>query len=192
MGEPAVGDRILVYLALRSADIVVVIVVFSPPPLPARAMAVPMAVRPHQRRGGSHQATGRRVLAEEDVPVLSFRDSADSEVGRGFWTCVLQVCLLSSASYRNRLNREKNGSPFSFLFHFLPKWVLRRAVDLDFFVQLYSIWLVLIPGFTWYMTILRRLGGFIQVKLIRPYILCIFHPYLHLMFNLIWGWGVVS
>ena len=55
-------------------------------------------------------------------------------------------------------------SPMSFLFHFLPKQMLRRAVDLDFFVQLYSIWLVLLPGFNWYMTNLRRLGGFIQVS----------------------------
>lgn len=39
------------------------------------------------------------------------------------------------------------------------------AVDLDFFVQLYSVWLVLIPGFTRLMTNLRRLGGFIQVIL---------------------------
>mmetsp|Transcript_22968 Transcript_22968/g.49703 ORF Transcript_22968/g.49703 Transcript_22968/m.49703 type:complete len:628 (-) Transcript_22968:224-2107(-) len=53
-------------------------------------------------------------------------------------------------------------SPMSFFFHFLPKGALRRAVDLDFFVQLYSIWLVLLPGFNWYMTNLRRLGGFIQ------------------------------
>jgi hypothetical protein len=44
------------------------------------------------------------------------------------------------------------------------------AVDLDFSVQLYSVWLVLIPGFTWLMTNLRRLGGFIQVMLVtlRP------------------------
>jgi len=44
------------------------------------------------------------------------------------------------------------------------------AVDLDFIVQLYSVWLVLIPGFTWLMTNLRRLGGFIQVIFIaiRP------------------------
>ncbi|KAL9183209.1 hypothetical protein ACHAXT_004996 [Thalassiosira profunda] len=53
-------------------------------------------------------------------------------------------------------------SPMSFIFHFLPRSVLRRAVDLDYFVQLYSIWMVLIPGFGWYMTNLRRLGGFIQ------------------------------
>ena len=39
-----------------------------------------------------------------------------------------------------------------------------RGRDLDFFVQLYSIWLVLLPGFNWYMTNLRRLGGFIQVS----------------------------
>ena len=53
-------------------------------------------------------------------------------------------------------------SPLSFIFHFLPKSMLRRAVDLDYFVQLYTIWMVLLPGFHWSMTYLRRLGGFIQ------------------------------
>mmetsp|Transcript_6789 Transcript_6789/g.13862 ORF Transcript_6789/g.13862 Transcript_6789/m.13862 type:complete len:594 (-) Transcript_6789:101-1882(-) len=53
-------------------------------------------------------------------------------------------------------------SPMSFIFHFLPKSVLRRAVDLDFFVQLYSIWLVFLPGVNEIMTNLRRMGGFIQ------------------------------
>lgn len=53
-------------------------------------------------------------------------------------------------------------SPLSFIFHFLPKSVLRRAVDLDYFVQLYSIWMVLLPGIHWSFTYLRRCGGFIQ------------------------------
>lgn len=53
-------------------------------------------------------------------------------------------------------------SPMSFIFHFLPKSVLRRAVDLDYFVQLYTIWMVLLPGFHWTLTYLRRCGGFIQ------------------------------
>ena len=53
-------------------------------------------------------------------------------------------------------------SPLSFIFHFLPKFVLRRAVDLDYFVQLYSIWMVLLPDFHWTLTNFRRLGGFIQ------------------------------
>lgn len=53
-------------------------------------------------------------------------------------------------------------SPLSFFFHYLPKSVLRRAVDLDYFVQLYSIWMVLLPGFHWSLTYLRRCGGMIQ------------------------------
>jgi hypothetical protein len=36
-------------------------------------------------------------------------------------------------------------SPTSFFFHFLPKWVLTRAVDLDLLVQLYTSWMVLVP-----------------------------------------------
>eukprot|EP00804_Cyclotella_cryptica_P017944 CCRYP_001300-RA/>CCRYP_001300-RA protein AED:0.02 eAED:0.02 QI:0/1/0.5/1/1/1/2/260/680 len=53
-------------------------------------------------------------------------------------------------------------SPLSLVFHFLPKLVLRRAVDLDYFVQLYSVWMVLLPGLHWLLIYLRRLGGFIQ------------------------------
>ena len=53
-------------------------------------------------------------------------------------------------------------SPLSFIFHFLPKTMLRRAVDLDYFVQLYSVWMVLLPGFHWSLAYLRRLGGLIQ------------------------------
>ena len=52
-------------------------------------------------------------------------------------------------------------SPISFAFHFLPKPLLSAAIDLDLFVQLYSVWLVLVPGFgplRW----LRRAGGVIQ------------------------------
>ena len=53
-------------------------------------------------------------------------------------------------------------SPTSFVFHFLPKPLLSRAVDLDLFVQLYSSWLVLVPGGHVSLRALRRLGGFLQ------------------------------
>lgn len=36
--------------------------------------------------------------------------------------------------------------------------MLSRGVDLDIFVQLYAVWLVLIPGFG-PLKYLRRLGG---------------------------------
>ena len=47
-------------------------------------------------------------------------------------------------------------SPLSFVFHFLPKIMLKHAVDLDLFVQLYSSWTVLIPG------LIGVVGGYIQ------------------------------
>jgi hypothetical protein len=61
-------------------------------------------------------------------------------------------------------------SPASFLFHFLPKWALTHAVDLDLFVQVYTSWMVLIPTHIpgsqklskLFLTIVR-IGGFIQV-----------------------------
>lgn len=61
-------------------------------------------------------------------------------------------------------------SPTSFFFHFLPKWVLSRAVDLDLLVQLYTSWMVLvpdikIPGVRWgILKSLRRTGGFLQAS----------------------------
>ena len=47
-------------------------------------------------------------------------------------------------------------SPLSFVFHFLPKPMLKHAVDLDLFVQLHSSWMVLIPG------LVGVVGGYIQ------------------------------
>ena len=55
-------------------------------------------------------------------------------------------------------------SPLSFVFHFLPKSILRHAVDLDLWVQLYTSWMVLIlPIFelSWLRQLLR-LAGLIQ------------------------------
>ena len=34
-------------------------------------------------------------------------------------------------------------SPTSFMFHFLPEWMLRHAINLDLFVQVYTSWFVL-------------------------------------------------
>ena len=56
-------------------------------------------------------------------------------------------------------------SPLSFGFHFLPHWVLSRAVDLDLLVQFYTSCLVLIPGVAPPLRALRRLGGVLQVVL---------------------------
>eukprot|EP00934_Nitzschia_sp_Nitz4_P003419 Nitzschia sp. Nitz4//scaffold216_size36101//23908//25674//NITZ4_007783-RA/size36101-processed-gene-0.5-mRNA-1//1//CDS//3329542200//3409//frame0 len=61
-------------------------------------------------------------------------------------------------------------SPLSFLFHFLPKWMLTRAVDLDLFVQVYSSWMVLCPtslpgvplSFSQLLRSIVRIGGVIQ------------------------------
>ena len=53
-------------------------------------------------------------------------------------------------------------SPLSFFFHFLPKPILSRAVDLDLFVQFYSSWTVLIPGLLAPLRWIRRFGGATQ------------------------------
>lgn len=56
---------------------------------------------------------------------------------------------------------QPNPSPLSFLWHFLPRSLLSRGVDLDIYVQLYAVWLVLLPGWG-PLRHLRRLGGLIQ------------------------------
>jgi len=58
-------------------------------------------------------------------------------------------------------------SPLSFLFHFLPKWMLSRAVDLNLIVQVYPSWMVLVPAIlakrSRICAAVLRLGGAIQV-----------------------------
>ena len=49
-------------------------------------------------------------------------------------------------------------SPLSFIFHFLPKAVLSRGVDVDLVVQLYTSWLVLVP-----LKRVRRVAGYLQI-----------------------------
>jgi hypothetical protein len=60
-------------------------------------------------------------------------------------------------------------SPMSFFFYFLPKPVLRHAVDLDLFVQVYTSWMVLCPTYipssrrlSQFMLNVVRIGGFVQ------------------------------
>ena len=49
-------------------------------------------------------------------------------------------------------------SPLSFFFHFLPKAMLSRGVDVDLIVQLYTSWLVLVP-----LRRVRRAAGYLQI-----------------------------
>jgi len=49
------------------------------------------------------------------------------------------------------------------VFHFLPRCLLSRGVDADLVVQLYTSWLVLVPGFAMPLRALRRAGGCAQI-----------------------------
>jgi hypothetical protein len=71
-------------------------------------------------------------------------------------------CWTNRTCLHHHFETQPIPSPLSFVFHFLPKWVLTRAVDLDLWVQLYTSWFVMVPSFTWYLTVLRRMGGFLQ------------------------------
>jgi hypothetical protein len=99
---------------------------------------------------------------------LSFRIS----IGAGLIKIRGDSCWTSKTCLYYHFETQPIPSPLSFLFHFLPKWMLAKAVDLDLFVQVYTSWMVLlptwVPGSTTSTTIsslllwMVRLGGFIQ------------------------------
>lgn len=105
---------------------------------------------------------------------LAFRISIGAGMikirGDSCWT--QKTCLLY------HFETQPIPNPMSFVFHFLPDWMLRRAVDLDLFVQVYTSWFVLLPTTTRMgvgrhpsllsraagaSLFLVRLGGYIQV-----------------------------
>ncbi len=59
--------------------------------------------------------------------------------GDSCWT--QKTCLLY------HFETQPIPNPLSFVFHFLPSWMLQRAVDLDLFVQVYTSWFVVLPTF---------------------------------------------
>lgn len=96
---------------------------------------------------------------------LCFRIS----IGAGLIKIRGDTCWTQKTCLRYHFETQPIPSPLSFVFHFLPKWVLTHAVDLDLFVQVYTSWMVLLPThvpgsqrlsdlFLWVV----RLGGFIQ------------------------------
>lgn len=98
---------------------------------------------------------------------LCFRIS----IGAGLIKVRGDSCWTSKTCLYYHFETQPIPSPLSFVFHFLPKWMLARAVDLDLFVQVYTSWMVLmptwIPGspttsslFLWMV----RVGGLIQAS----------------------------
>lgn len=71
-------------------------------------------------------------------------------------------CWTAKTCLHYHFETQPIPSPVSFVFHFLPKSVLTRAVDLDLLVQLYTAWFVLMPSFNAVFVLLRRMGGFLQ------------------------------
>ncbi|KAL1508528.1 hypothetical protein AB1Y20_004628 [Prymnesium parvum] len=88
---------------------------------------------------------------------LMFRIS----IGAGLIKVRGDSCWTQRTCLWHHFETQPLPSPGSFVFHFLPRPVLSAAIDLDLFVQLYTAWLVLLPGIgplRW----LRRAGGFLQ------------------------------
>jgi hypothetical protein len=105
------------------------------------------------------------AATEPSMPVLylfrwlCFRIS----LGAGLIKVRGSTCWAAKTCLWYHFETQPIPSPLSFIFHFLPKWVLSRAVDLDLMVQLYTSWFVLVPG--GYGTVFRwvlRIGGFAQ------------------------------
>lgn len=71
-------------------------------------------------------------------------------------------CWAAKTCLHYHFETQPIPSPLSFVFHFLPKPVLSRAVDLDLFVQLYTSWAVLVPGWTKQLRFVRRAAGLTQ------------------------------
>jgi lipase maturation factor 1 len=105
---------------------------------------------------------------------LSFRISMGAGLikirGDSCWT--QRTCLLY------HFETQPIPSPTSFFFHFLPPFVLQRAVDLDLLVQVYTSWMVLMPTYIsqWprlskICLSLVRLGGVIQASFMLNIIL---------------------
>ena len=96
---------------------------------------------------------------------LCFRIS----IGAGLIKIRGDSCWTEKTCLHYHFETQPIPSPLSFLFHFLPKWALTRAVDLDLFVQVYTSWLVLcptmVPGSQSLSSLLLwivRIGGFLQ------------------------------
>lgn len=90
---------------------------------------------------------------------LSFRIS----LGAGLIKVRGGSCWEARTCLHYHFETQPIPSPASFVFHFLPKWALSHAVDLDLLVQLYASWTVLVPGVGWPLRWLRRAAGVLQV-----------------------------
>ena len=90
---------------------------------------------------------------------LSFRIS----LGAGLIKIRGGSCWEARTCLHYHFETQPVPSPASFVFHFLPKWLLSHAVDLDLFVQLYTSWLVLLPGVIQPLRWVRRGAGLLQI-----------------------------
>ena len=92
---------------------------------------------------------------------LSYRIS----IGAGLIKLRGDSCWTDKTCLLYHFETQPIPSPISFIFHFLPPYVLHRAIDLDLFVQVYSSWLVVLPTLatSTFLLYLVRLGGFIQI-----------------------------
>jgi hypothetical protein len=108
---------------------------------------------------------------------LSYRIS----IGAGLIKIRGDSCWTNKTCLLYHFETQPIPNPISFIFHFLPPTILKYAIDLDLFVQVYTSWLVLLPtkiilflpasssSSSWtnrmnkILLNLVRLGGYIQI-----------------------------
>lgn len=74
-------------------------------------------------------------------------------------------CWMKKTCLYYHFETQPIPSPLSFVYHFLPPWVHRRLIDIDFLVQYYTSWFVLVPPVGWVGRTLLRAGGILQTGL---------------------------
>jgi Lipase maturation factor len=119
-----------------------------------------------ERTGLSHPPTATTLWLFQ---WLIFRISTGAGLikirGSSCWT--LKTCLYY------HFETQPIPSPLSFLYHFAPRIMQRRMIDVDLIVQMYTAWMVLIPAYSasWRprpidrsLRWIGRLGGFLQAS----------------------------
>lgn len=84
-------------------------------------------------------------------------------IGAGLIKLRGSSCWVQKTCLYYHFETQPIPSPLSFWYHFFPRWVHRRLIDLDFVVQVYASWFVLVPPIGWLGRWLLRLGGILQI-----------------------------
>jgi len=89
---------------------------------------------------------------------LSFRIS----IGAGLIKVRGSSCWQDRTCLHHHFETQPIPSPLSFYYHFLPSAVQSLMIEVDFVVQLYTAWFVLVLPWRWPLRLVLRTGGWMQ------------------------------